>query len=479
MTESTATLPASLESIVGAAYVSAGPETLAQYSTDEISPSVVARPANAEEAAAVVRLAASENFSLIPSGTRTKLAIGAPPSRYHIAMDMTRLNQIAHYDAGDLTLSVDAGMPLAKLNAVLLQRHQFLPLLVPYYSLATIGGAIASGIDSPLRHLYGTARDFLIGAEFIDGTGALCKSGGRVVKNVTGYDLHKLLIGSLGSLVVITRLNFRTFPRPISSRGFVASFPALDAALALRKKIAASPLNLLTLDVVDPALAHIFATRYPSTPEVPIFFNENSSPAGNRLPLPGDWFHPAEFQVCAAFAGTPEVLDRCARDLHDLAAAADAASAVVLDDSTRPSLWGRLRESLAMLRDASPHAVVFKLGALPEQHGALLSRLTTACIAANVPSASVARATGSLYFALLPAPESTNAALQLPRVSSRIFGAASALGGHAQILFAPPSLKRQVSVWNSPRQDSALMRQVKRAFDPQNLFAPGRFLPGV
>ena len=82
-----------------------------------------------------------------------------------------------------------------------------------------MGGAIASGLDSPLRHFYGTARDFLIGAEFVDGTGALAKSGGRVVKNVTGYDFHKLLNGSLGSLAVITRMNFRTFPlHPIAPR---------------------------------------------------------------------------------------------------------------------------------------------------------------------------------------------------------------------------------------------------------------------
>src|SRR5207253_6268896 len=110
--------------------------------------------------------------------------------------------------------------------------NHFLPLLVPWYSLSTVGGAIASGIDSPLRQSYGTARDFLIGAEFIDGTGKLCKSGGRVVKNVTGYDLHKLLIGSLGTLAVITRLNFRTFPAAPSSRDFVVSFPAPETALA-------------------------------------------------------------------------------------------------------------------------------------------------------------------------------------------------------------------------------------------------------
>src|SRR5262249_8372039 len=149
-------------------------------------------------------------------------------------------------------------------------------LLSPYYSTSTIGGTIASGLDSPLRQFYGTARDFLLGAEFIDGTGALVKSGGRVVKNVTGYDLHKLLIGSLGNLAVITRLNFRTFPAPIAgSRGFVASFASHEAAIALRRKISESPLTPLTLDLLNPTAAQILATRTPRTPEVPVFAGEN------------------------------------------------------------------------------------------------------------------------------------------------------------------------------------------------------------
>src|SRR5437879_4020903 len=136
---------------------------------------------------------------------------------------------------------------------------EVLPLLVPWDPLSTIGGTVASGIDSPLRQFYGTARDFLIGAEFVDGTGHLCKSGGRVVKNVTGYDLHKLLIGSLGTLAVITCLNFRTFPAPIAgSRGFVASFPNAEDALPLRRAIASSSLTPLPLDIVSPELAQLF-----------------------------------------------------------------------------------------------------------------------------------------------------------------------------------------------------------------------------
>src|SRR5713226_10759399 len=354
MINASTSLAPALEAILGASRVLSDAVARASYAVDEIIPSAVAQPSSPEEAAEIVRFAALEKLALVPCGARTKLQIGMPPSRYDIALDMTALNQIVHYDPGDLTLSAGAGTPIAKLNATLIEHHQFLPLLVPWYSRSTIGGTIASGIDSPLRQFYGTARDFLLGAEFVEGAGKLCKSGGRVVKNVTGYDLHKLLIGSLGTLAVVTRLNLRTFPAPLASRGFVASFPTQEGALTLRSAIAESPLRPLTLDILSPGLAHVFATRTPATPEVAVFSDENRSARQFSLPPVGDWFRPREWQLCAAFDGTPEVLKRYARDLTRHAEQASATSATILDDSTRPSVWGRLRETLSMLLEASP-----------------------------------------------------------------------------------------------------------------------------
>jgi FAD/FMN-containing dehydrogenase len=472
-----------LEAAIGASFVQTDPFSRAAYAVDEIIPSAVAKPSSPEQIAEVVRFATLEKLALIPSGNRTKIAIGMPPARYDIALDMTALNQIAHYDPGDLTLSVDAGTPLAKLNATLLDHNQFLPLLVPWYSLSTIGGTIASGLHSPLQQFYGTPRDFLIGAEFIDGTGRLCKSGGRVVKNVTGYDLHKLLIGSLGSLAVITRLSFRTFPAPIAgSRGFVASFPNAEGALGFRRAIAESSLTPLTHDIVSPELAQIFATRTPNTPEAAAFASLDRRTAQTSLPPIGNWFHPREWQLCAAFAGTPEVLDRYARELTLLAERFRATSTTILDDTTRPAVWGRLRESLSMLLEASPATVILKIAALPSQHPALLASLCQIADHAAVPYALVARAGGTLYFALLPALANDETTTVLAHCAGQIFHSVSTAAGqilanrgHATILFAPLTLKQRISVWGVPRRDLPEMRRLKAAFDPQNILAPGRF----
>jgi glycolate oxidase FAD binding subunit len=480
MTNSSPNLVLALEAILDASRVFSDPLSCAAYAVDEINPSAVAKPASAEEAAEIVRFSALEKFALIPCGNRTKLAIGMPPSRYDIALDMTALHQIAHYDPGDLTVSADAGTPLAKLNAILFEHKQFLPLLVPYYSRSTVGGAIASGVHSPLQQFYGTARDFLIGAEFVTGSGALTKSGGRVVKNVTGYDLHKLLIGSLGTLGVITRLNFRTFPVPIAgSRGFVASFPNAEAALALRRAIAESSLTPLTLDVLSPELAQLFATRTPATPEAAVFAGENRSADQTSLPPVGNWFRPREWQLCAGFAGIPEVLDRYARDLTRLAEQSRATSTTILEDNTRPAVWGRLRESLSLLLESSPATAVFRISVLPSQHTALFAKLRQIADRAALSHALVARAGGTIYFALLPSSANNETTAQLAQVTTQIFDSTSSAGGNATLLFAPRALKQYVSVWGPPRPDLALMRRLKTAFDPQNIFAPGRFAGGI
>jgi glycolate oxidase FAD binding subunit len=479
MTPTSANIAMRLKTVIGAAHLLSDPAACAAYGVDGIAPTAVAKPSSAGEVAEIVRFAALENLALIPCGSRTKLAIGMPPSRHDIALDMTALDQIAHYDPGDLTLSVDAGMPLAKLNAVLFEHKQFLPLLVPWYSRATIGGTIASGIHSPLQQFYGTARDFLIGAEFITGSGALTKSGGHVVKNVTGYDLHKLLIGSLGSLAVITRLNFRTFPSLAASRGFVTSFPNAEGALALRRAIAESPLTPLTFDVLSPELAQIFATRTPATPEVAVFSGENHSTDDTSLPVIGDWFRPREWQLCAAFGGTPEVLDRYSRDLTRLAEQARASSTAILDDSTRPSLWGRLRESLSLFLETSSDATIFKISVLPSRHVDLFSSLRQIAEVAGLPHALVARAGGAIYFAILPSSANNDTTLRQAQVTTQILDLIYSAGGDATLLFAPRALKQHVSVWGAPRQDLALMRRLKNAFDPQNILAPGRYAGGI
>ena len=154
-------------------------------------------------------------------------------------------------------------MRLAEAASVLAEHRQFLPLAVPFIRQTTIGGTIAGGVDSPLRQSFGTARDFVLGMEFVTGEGIAAKSGGRVVKNVTGYDIHKLMIGALGTLGIITRINFRTFPLPAESRAFVARFADSQQCVEMRHRVAQSPLAPLTMEIFSPRWRNFLAARLP------------------------------------------------------------------------------------------------------------------------------------------------------------------------------------------------------------------------
>src|SRR5258708_4630518 len=193
---SVANLSTRLEKLVGRNRVSATESSLQEFAIAGRAPMAVLKPRSAEEVAEIVSFAATEKLAVTACGSRSKLELGMPPQRYDLALDMTELSQIAHYDPGDLTVGVDAGMPLGELAKVLAAKNQFLPLAVPCSATSTIGGAIASGIDSTFRQQYGSARDFLIGAEFVDGTGKPGKSGGPLGEEGTRDTLRKLSIGS-------------------------------------------------------------------------------------------------------------------------------------------------------------------------------------------------------------------------------------------------------------------------------------------
>ncbi|MGB7186487.1 MAG: FAD-binding oxidoreductase, partial [Candidatus Acidiferrales bacterium] len=371
--------------IVGARNVITDPEDLAAYSVDALAPQIAARPATAPQVSALVEFAVAENLAVIPTAARTKLSIGLPPARYDLAIDMARLDRVISYDPGDLTLSVEPGIRLARLAKVLAEHNQFLPLAVPFFERATVGGTLASGVDSPLRQAYGTARDFVLGVEFVSGDGALAKSGGRVVKNVSGYDLHKLFLGSIGSLGVITRVNFKTFPLPSCERLFVASLASSDDALALRQKIVASPISPPTLEILSPEIASLL---FPSNAKLPSLDATRSSPS--------DWL------LLAGISGSSAVLDRCSSDLRQMADQCDAKKSEMLSGSEREAIVSSLREAVPLIVESSPSAIVLKITALPSDVPDVLQFIASESERYSVRPFALIRGVGVLYLFVLP-----------------------------------------------------------------------------
>lgn len=454
-------IAARLESVIGAARVNATPQYCANYAVDGVIPAAVARSASAAEVVEIVRFAKSEKLALIPCGRRTKLGIGMPPARYDIALDMTALNQIAYYDPGDLTLSVDAGMNLADLLDALAEQRQFLPLTVPFFEQCTVGGTIASGIGSALRHGYGSPRDFLLGAEFVNGAATLTKSGGRVVKNVTGYDLHKLLIGSLGTLGAITRLNFRTFPLPEAYGYLVSTFSFADSMVRFQSMVSKSPLTPSSFDILSPEAAQALAG------------SAEKSEFGSST-----WFSEGAWHAFVGFEGSETILCRYTSELMKYAQQCEASSYHFLHNSEEKTLRTGLRELLPRMSRCGPAAAIFKIDMLPSFNPNVTS-LSDLAAQSSIPCSVFAHASGPLYLALTPEDSSEQTLTSLAHIASGVFDYPAAHNGSASILFCPTPLKRLINLWGPAKNDAALMRRVKNAFDPESIFAPGRFVAGI
>jgi glycolate oxidase FAD binding subunit len=448
-----------LEEICGAAYVSTNSAEIAMRDVCGAQPSVIVSPGDAAQIGEVLRYASAEKLAVIPTGGCTKLGIGSRSTRYDIALDLSRLNRVLAYDPNDLTLGVEPGVRIADLMQILAEKRQFLPLAVPFMERATIGGVVAANSSSPLRHAYGAARDFCLGMEFVTADGAQAKSGGRVVKNVTGYDLHKALIGSLGTLAVITRVNFRTFPMTQAQGTFVASFPSAEAAFDFCRAVSHSVLTPQMMEVANPGTAAL------------IFSGEFAA----RL-------EPRTWNVIVSAAGQPAVVERHEREFGQLAGAADAEDFLPLSAEEAGSALAQIREFPRLMLERDSSALIFRINAIPAQLAPLVGRLRVAAVQHELDFVSLARAAGILYAAFLPPAENSASPQTLARVIADVFHTCTQQDTQVTALleWCPAELKTSPDVvWGPARPDFALMRRVKNSFDPQTVLAPGRFAGGI
>src|SRR5579864_6917468 len=181
---------------------------------ENFNPQSIHRPANVAELGDLIRRASAEGRALYPFGGGTMQHLGYTPTKPGFGVDMRAFDQVIDYPARDMTITVQAGITIAKLQEVLAKENQRLPIDVPQPEIATLGGAIAVNASGPRRYGYGTLRDYVIGISFMNDEGQEVKAGGRVVKNVAGYDICKLQIGALGTLGIVTQVTLKLTPRP-------------------------------------------------------------------------------------------------------------------------------------------------------------------------------------------------------------------------------------------------------------------------
>jgi glycolate oxidase FAD binding subunit len=454
MSQAAISVVSRLGELVGSRRVITDAASLEAYEVDGHRPSAALQPSSVADIAETLRFASAERLAVIPIGGRTHLHIGMPPHPYELALDVSQMNRVLAFEPHDLTLGVEPGITHAELDRTLREKGQFLPLAPPLAERATIGGIVAAAADTPFRYAHGTTRDFLLGIEFVTGEGIVSKSGGRVVKNVTGYDLHKLFIGSLGTLGVMTRLNFRTFPLPPDQKMFVAAFREAAGALALCRAITKSPLQPRILDVLDPGAAHLFATRDA-----------------------GFWAGDSWLVVIEA-AGQEAVLERYARDLAAISKEAQASEFVALDKSQRDQIFACLCEFGPLAFGTTSSAMIFRVASLASTMPALLEGMRKLADARGFKYAILIRALGVVYFAFLP-PAGPNVFPELLSCSREMMDLCVTCGAAPMIERCPLEIKKTLDMWPPARAEHEIAERLKHVFDPNSILSPRRFRGGI
>src|SRR5512138_323453 len=245
-----------LEALVGPEHLLAG-EPAAVYAVDGEVPEAVVFPGTAEDVSAVLALCREARAAVVPWGGGSSIGLGAPPRRLDVVLGLARLTGVLEHEPADMTSTVRAGTLLADYQRALGKNDQWLALDPAWPDRATIGGLLATNASGPRRCRYGTLRDQLIGLRVAHPDGSVTKAGARVVKNVTGYDLNKLYVGSLGTLGVIVEATFRLYPLPAAEETWLGLFPALARAAEAAMRLLDSPVVPAAVELLDPGAAAV------------------------------------------------------------------------------------------------------------------------------------------------------------------------------------------------------------------------------
>jgi glycolate dehydrogenase FAD-binding subunit len=426
-------LGAALAAIVGGGAVSDAPAARAAAAVDGRQPQWVVRPCALDEVARVVALAHDEGLAVIPRGGGSALSLGVPAARADVVLDLGGLDRIVEYNPEDLTVTVQAGVTAGALAATLAQRRQTLPLDPPGWGARTLGGIAATAASGPLRARYGTMRDLLLGVRFVQADGVLTWGGARVVKSVTGYDVPKLLVGSLGTLGILGELTLRLHPLPESEA---------TCLLPLRDPAAVQELVARLLD----------STLQPSRVEL----LDSAALAASGLP--------AAAAGLVVSLGSVEPAVRA----QQAALAAEAARLRARVETMGPAFW---RTYDRVLVDTAP--TLLRVSTLATRLGATLDEVRSALGDAAV-------VTGCAPLGLLRVGVARAEPALLAKAVERLRAFVAADDGSVVVERGSTALRSTVDPWGPVAPEPlALMRALKRQFDPAGTLNPGRFVAGI
>lgn len=415
-----------LQRIVGEEHVR---EATREDAVDGVQPSFIAEPGSIEEASELMKLASSESLAISPRGSGTKMSLGNPPRELDLIVSMARMNEVIEHTPGDQVVRVQAGIKLEALQHQLAGSDQILGIDPPEKG-ATIGGIIAANYSGPRRVRYGTIRDLIIGITVVLADGTVAKAGGKVVKNVAGYDLSKLFTGSLGTLGLIATANFRLHPEPETARTVVVELENTEAAGEAAQAIMHSQIVSSALELHWSEETRLLTVLIEGIPP--------------------------------AVEAQSETASFLFKPFGELRTVSDE-KALALGPLTPPD---------------APEAedeVALKVAAPPAELTGVLDSVLGACERKGITYRITGHAAnGVTLVGLSGGGEEAQVGVveELREIWVR-------RGGSLVMLKAPLSIKKRVDVWGPTGDYLGLIRRLKEKFDPGGVLNPGRFLGGI
>lgn len=420
------------------------------YQIDEVCSQAVVAPSSIREIQDILAFATEHQLSIVPVGAGTKLGIGNPPEKVDLTLLMGQFNEVLEYEPADLSVTVQAGVRLSELQKTLAEEGQFLPLDPPYAADTTLGGLVAANASGPSRLRHGTARNRVLGMKVVQPNGIVVNSGGKVVKNVAGYDLKKLYIGSFGTLGIITELTFNLYPLPELKRTLLLSFKMVDDAAKVALQIANSQLSPVFINLfTDGALATV----------------------SSETALSGTI-------VGVGIDGHPETVAWQLEQVQSMAEQGDVIGVEVLEDIDQ----AEFRSSMCAFPEGrtSSQTIICKVNL----------RMTDVEEFVNVTQETVnplyapmhmmgLMGSGVVYIVISEDSDNTDELQSIAKAIVELREHAISVGGSLMVESAPLALKRQVDVWGPVGNSTGLMKAIKTRLDPVGLMNPGRFVEGI
>lgn len=446
-----------LKEIVGEAHVIQDLDKVKANAIDGKKPKVVVFPGSIEEVSKVISYAHQQHLTVIPRGNGTKMGMGGIPKKVDITLSTHRLNRITDNDCENLTLSAEAGITLRGVQKSLAQvgKGYFLPLDPPFTEKATLGGIVATNSSGPKRLLYGTARDLIIGTKAVFPNGDLVVSGGKTVKNVSGYDMCKLLIGSYGTLGILCEMTFKLLPLPEKEGTLLLSFAKIEEADGFVREVRSSQL-------------------IPSSIEILNAITVKNMKYSVSMPQNGNYL------IAIGLDGVAESIDRQISEMSEMGKKYGVLETMTLDSERHQAFWIAIRDFSQGLADDHSNLISLKSNFLISKSGEMLRSYEKIAKDFGKDCAFICHAgNGVLYSYILPGKNFRSKIESFVELIGKLTAEAAKNEGNLVVESSPLLIKKKVDVWGQSRSDYLVVRRLKEQMDPAGILNVGRFVGGI